>query len=204
MEMRGAVFACAFFIAACLLLGCASDGKPSRPPASAQAINASFALPESPVAYTAKYIVNENGQESAKTVYRMGKSMRMDIGGAVSLFFVSGKVYSCPRIANDDRCFDITGNFDRQGLAPEFESLPKNAVPSESVDIGGTPGKCYAVPISTYASRKLCYTDRNVLAYDELRTGANSTRVEYATSINYGASAADFALPYQSALPPEN
>lgn len=125
--------------------------------------------------------------------------MRIDItdglGGYFSLYFLGNRAYSCAKIAQTASCFDVS---DRSSIRPE-EVLPcqylEGSKQAEQVDIGGTSGSCYLQPYGIFGKRKICCTDRGVLAYDEYNQTSGKTHVEYLTSISYSAQDSDFLLP---------
>lgn len=199
-----------------LLSGCAMpDGRAGGAllaPNQTQASDTGFLVPESPVAYTAYYIVNEGGQESGKTVYRMGRKMRVDYGFGstnISVFFLENKAYSCARsLSGEYGCFDITSSAASQGIsaligAPNLE----NAEAAEIVDVGGSgqmKAQCYVFSGAPTFGRKQCFTDSGILAYDEYLLANKQKHVEYMAHLSLGANLRSFGLPTAPQMPPEN
>ena len=187
----------ALVASAIILAGCALE----RPSDSGQAAGspARFALPESDVSYIAYYVVDENGVQTLKTVWRSKDRLRMrhDFSGqgSLDLFFTEGRAYSCFE-SGQAECFDITSTA-HEGLNTAFLLAPdvSQAQPAEAVKIGSTQGKCYTLQLSPGSERKFCLAERGVLAYDEYSAG-NEKHVEYATRIVYGEpDPSVFALP---------
>lgn len=189
-----------------LLSGCAGEAgaqQQGQPPSSA----AQFLLPFAPVAYTADYQVSDGEDSFTKTVWRKGTSARVDIeiapGSSFSMFFVQGRGYSCSGVTGAPLCYEILTGAQAEGLegifgAPDY-SEGKEIGP---VEIGGSTGRCFLFPYSGTAKRKMCFTDRNVVAYDEYNATARSTHVEYLESIAYSADDSVFALPAAPQSPP--
>jgi len=201
-----------FWIAAAIaflvIAGCAQ-----REPSAAPQKNASgfapgnFMVPQSGVEYTARYVVNENGAESGKTVWRSGRKMRVDYSSygksVLGLFFLQDRAYSCSFATTGWQCFDISANIDGTAAERLFsEPELSGAQALEDVDIGNTRGKCYLLPSAPFETRKMCFTDRQVVAYDEYNMTKGKQRVEYLTDIYYGAGETDFALPAEPQATP--
>jgi len=201
-----------FWIAAalaCLVIaGCAQREQATTPLKNASDFGAgNFMVPQSGVEYTARYVVNENGAETEKTVWRSERKMRVDYASygksVLSMFFLQNKAYSCSAAAAGWQCFDISANID--GKAAENLFSPPDlsgAEAAEEVDIGNTKGKCYLLPSAPFETRKMCLTDRQVVAYDEYNMTKGKQRVEYLTDIYYGVGENDFALPAEPQPPP--
>lgn len=198
--MRRFAFA-AFLALALILAGCAAkengEGAKAAEPAS---YGKGFTLPQTPVEYTATYTVDEEGAQTQKKVWRSGSRMRIALlsggGSSLGMYFVNGRAYSCADVGSGMSCFEITGRVDAQAAAqlavqPDFSS----AEPAEEVDIGGTKGKCYLFPYKVFEKRKMCFTDRGVLAFDQYNVTSGRVRTEYLTELKYGVDARDFELP---------
>ncbi|MCX8195108.1 MAG: hypothetical protein N3G22_03325 [Candidatus Micrarchaeota archaeon] len=186
-----------FALAAILLLaGCGARQEiqsAGQPPA----YSSSFLFPESPAEYTAIYAVNEGGVEVEKKVVAAGRNMKVVISG-LAVYFLSDRAYSCSEITGKVKCFEITSS--AAGMKPDEVYLCKNiqgAEEVERVDIGGTEGRCYLLPMAPTPAkyRKICCTDRNVLAYDEYVLADGTTRVEYLKEIAYEVDYREFLLP---------
>lgn len=200
------------WIAACIALiavaGCAQRELAAPPQKNTSSIGAggNFLVPQSGIDYTARYVVSENGAESEKTVWRSGRKMRVDYAaygkGVLSLFFLQNRAYSCSIATDGWQCFDISANLD--GASESLLSPPdiSGAEAVEEVDIGNTKGKCYLLPSAPYETRKMCFTDRQVVAYDEYNMTKGKQRVEYLTDIYYGVGENDFELPAEPQSPP--
>ena len=202
---NGIAFALVAAIALLLAFGCAGldlgaalDETPPAPKASGSEV---FSLPQSPVSYTVHYRVTEGAAQSEKTVYRTEDKMRVDVGAdgqvQLSLYFAGGKIYSCPRLVKGS-CIDVTANLPRSASALfSHGAMPSGAKYDSETDIGGTVGKCYVAPYNLYGTRKVCYTDQGVVAYDEYPINEKTMHVEYATQIHYGAGVSDFLFSVQ-------
>lgn len=174
--------------------------------------NTGFLVPESPIAYTAYYIVNEGGQESAKIVYRNGQMMRTDYDAGnvtISVYFLKNRAYSCAKSLDGSyNCFDITGSAAAQGVGaligtPDLE----NAEKAESVGIGQggqMAAQCYIFNALPHPGRKMCFTDGGILAYDEYTLSGGRKRVEYLGNLKLSAGLQSFGLPATPAMPPQN
>jgi hypothetical protein len=203
----GTRFSLLYILAAALLAGCLANqagAKPAAQQASQQGSPVSF--PQVPVAYSATYVVNEGGAEATKMVWASGNNMRIEIadanGGFFSLYFLGNRTYSCGRAGQGASCFDVSGRSPAGlGSLLPCQNL-EDAKDAESVDIGGTRGKCHIVPYGVFSKRKICCTDMGVLAYDEYNLTNGKTHVEYLSEIEYAASDSDFALPAEPAAAP--
>ena len=194
----------AILFALALIFGCTSDeaaqqseNQPSSP--------AQFLLPSAPFPYTAHYTVSEGSGSFTKTVWRKGTAARMDLeiapGSLFSMFFVSGRGYSCSSVTGTPLCYEMRSQ--QQGLntafdAPDFSSGKEMG----SVEIGGAVAGCLLFPYNAPSERKMCFTDRNVIAWDEYNATASTAHVEYLTSITYSAEDSVFALPAEPQAPP--
>ena len=196
-------------LALLLLFGCASLGgsnQAQQQPASAPTV---FSLSPSPFPYTAHYTIDEGTDEITKTVWRKGTLARVDLevtpGAAISLYFISGKGYSCSVAGGKMECFTISAPSQQSSLGGIFD-LPdvSGGTPLGTVAIGNSEGACYLLPYTATSKRKVCLTDRNVLAYDEYNVSAGTTHVEYLTSIYYSADDSAFALPAIPQAAPQN
>ncbi len=204
MDKALALLALAFAIA--LLMGCTSGQTENPPPQVSQPQAAGPEFPRVPVEYAATYEVNEGGAKVTKRVWASGNRMRMEIadgsGGLFGLFFLGSRAYSCAAPSGNASCFDVSGRVSVK-LA---EALPcqnlSGASDAGPVDIGGTQGKCYTLPYGVFAMRKICCTDRGVLAYDEYNTTSGKSHVEYLTDIAYSAKDSDFLLPAEPRAAP--
>lgn len=184
-----------------LAMGCAGEksGSGGTGAGAGTADNSSFSFPRTPVDYTARYVINEGGSEAAKLVFASGNRMRiqLDDGGSgyFALFFLGKNAYSCANPAGNASCFDISG---RAQVKPE-DVLPcqhlEGSTPAEKVDIGSTVGNCHVLPYGVFSTRKICCTDRGVLAYDEYNLTNGKAHVEYLTGISYSVNEEDFLLP---------
>ncbi|VVC01546.1 Uncharacterised protein [uncultured archaeon] len=191
----------AALIALLLLCGCTGSGAQAAAGAGAQQpAHGSFVVPASGIDYSAQYVVYEGSTQVAKRVFRSGDRMRADVysqGGNTFSIYLSGSfAYSCYSAGGPYECYDISAKLSQEqvdGMVAQ-PSL-SGAKEAEDVDIGGTTGKCYAVPYDVYRQRKLCFTDRGVLAYDEYNATKESPHIEYLSSISYAASDSDFQLP---------
>ncbi|MFA6489266.1 MAG: hypothetical protein WCT52_01145 [Candidatus Micrarchaeia archaeon] len=200
-----------------LLSGCAMQnggaGKALTAGGEANASGTGFLVPESRAAYTAYYIVNEGGQETDKTVYRMGRKMRMDygLGGAnISVFFLDDKAYSCARslASGEYGCFDITESAASQGVSsligePDLE----NAEMVEMVDVGSSgqmKAQCYIFSSAAFPARKTCFVEGAIPAYDEYVLGNGQKHVEYLAYLKMDANLRNFGLPATPVIPPKN
>ncbi len=181
-----------------LIAGCAGSGPQAAGTGSTpRPLPSNFSVPPAGVEYTAHYRINEGGGEIEKTVWRSGTNARVEIGSGASafdLYFLSDRAYSC----SAGKCFDVTSAVPGTEAAqlfsePDFSS----ARPAEKVDIGGTTGKCYLFPYAPFESRKMCFTQDMIPAYDEYNATRGQVRVEYLTELIYGTSPQDFALPSQ-------
>ena len=210
----------AAFVFSLLLLGCAMPGSPgSQAPqggnqsaAQQQAQDTGFSMPNSTVAYSAYYIVKEGGQETGKTVYRMGEDMRTDYefgGENISVYFLGNKAYSCAlSIAGGYQCFDITAQAAAQGVEalvgmPDLE----NAQAAETVSVGQSEqmtAKCYIFSAAPYFGRKRCFTDSGIPAYDEYTLSDGQKHVEYLSYIRMDAGLQVFGLPVAPKMAPQN
>ena len=187
----------------CAQAGSGQPGSPANQSAGAYGAAGNFMVPQSPVNYTAHYTINENGAESYRTVWRAGRMMRVDLDGAVSLFFLGDKAYSCSQ--SGARCFDISSTVGSTGAAQIFAQPDmSSAQAAETVDIGGLSGRCYLFPSAAFETHKMCFTPDGITAYDEQNGTAGSRTVEYLTELDYSASPSDFALPAQPTPAPEN
>jgi len=189
----------ALFLAGCTSAPAQNDGAAANSSTgSAAASSREIKLPAS-IDYTATYSINEEGGDISKTVWRKNDAMRIRYSAAgnpfMDLFFISGHAYSCTGWKAQPECFDISGNVEGQMkdifAEPDFSS----AEPSEEVDIGSTKGKCYIFPYTVQSTRKMCFTDHGVLAYDEYTAAGGKPRVEYLTEIVYSADDGSFLLP---------
>ena len=190
-------------------MGCAGEkiGNGNTEAGAGIADNSSFSFPQAPVDYTARYVINEGGSEAAKLVSASGNRMRIQLddggGGYFSLFFLGKRAYSCANPAGNASCFDISG---RANVKPE-DVLPcqhlEGSTPAEKVDIGGTAGNCHVLPYGVFDKRKICCTDRGVLAYDEYNMTNGKAHVEYLTDISYSVNEGDFLLPATPKTAPE-
>ncbi len=193
-----------------LSFGCAQGGggpvdAAAQQSSAALAGNGGFLVPQSAVNYTAHYTLNENGAESYKTVWRAGRMMRISLGGAVDLFFLSDRAYTCSSGVEGPQCFDISGAVGK-GAAEGLFSAPdiSSAKAAEEVDIGGLAGKCYLMPSAPFETHKMCFTPDMLVAYDEYNGTDGKCTAEYLTELDYSVSPSDFALPAQPAVPPQN
>jgi len=196
------------FLVALLLSGCAA--KQQEPTANKGSASAgSFFLPQSKADYTAVYGVDEgSGPVASKKVWRKDSRMRIEIssdsGGSVSLYFVSGRAYSCANIGSGYSCYEITG-----GLGPEAASQLSgepdfsSAEAAEEVEIGSTKGYCFFFPYKVFEKRKQCFTEKGVLAFDQYNVMNGRVHTEYLTNLAYGAYDADFVLPATPQPAPE-
>jgi len=188
----------ALFLAGCTLAPAKNGEVNSSSTGSAAASSSEIKLPAS-IDYTATYSITEDGGEISETVWRKNDAMRMQYATSgkvfMDLFFISGHAYSCTGWKAQPECFDISGNAGGQMkdlfAEPDFSS----AEPSEEVDIGSTKGKCYVFPYTVQSTRKMCFTDRGVVAYDEYIVAGGKPRVEYLTGITYSANDSSFLLP---------
>ncbi|HIH30673.1 TPA: hypothetical protein HA243_04690 [Candidatus Micrarchaeota archaeon] len=205
MEKAAALAVFSLFL---LVAGCTGE-KPQNPPAmnGTQAAPNLFSFPGSPVEFSATYKVSEAGAEAVKKVWASGNRMRIDVSdggeGLFSLYFLGNSAYSCTRVAGNASCFDVSG---RAGSIPSgifpCQDLSGAAFEGE-VGIGNTLGRCYSIPYGVFSKRKICCTDRGVLAYDEYNVTSGNTHVEYLTDIYYSASDSDFLLPAEPMAAPE-
>lgn len=184
-----------------LLFGCAGE-KSIQAPNASNAIpqGGNFSLPQSSIAYVAEYVVDDNGAQVGKTIYRSGEDLRIDIspgaGSAFSLFFIGSSAYSCYNASAGASCYDISSTLSQDQvneLMPQFDMT--DAQDAGNVNIGGTTGKCYNIPYDLYTQQKVCFTDTGILAYDSYNATRADTHVEYLTSLAYAAPDSDFALP---------
>lgn len=191
-----------------LLFGCASDGAGAQqpgnqPPSSA----AQFLLPSAPIPYTAHYTVSEGSNSFTKTVWRKGNAARMDLeivpGSSFSMFFVSGRGYSCSSVTGTPICYEMRAPVLGQGIGGIFDAPDTSSGKElEPVEIGGAVGRCFLFPYTAISKRKMCFTDRNVVAWDEYNATASTTHVEYLDSIAYSAEDSVFTLPATPQVPP--
>ena len=185
-----------------LLAGCAGQGSAAQKGANGTAPSqpGSFMVPDSSLNYTAHYVVNGNGEQSDKTVWRAGRLMRVDFtssGTGVSLFFLEDRAYSCSMASGTERCFDITSSIGeaeaQEFLLPPDLTFARDAGP---VDIGGTRGRCYTFPPTPTQTHEVCLTDTGVMAYNEYNMSSGE-QVEYLSSLDYSAPDSAFVLPAQ-------
>lgn len=160
----------------------------------------SFLVPQSGIDYAASYTVYDNGQETIKRVWRSGRRMRVDFegsgGGGLSLFFLENRAYSCSMPPAEARCFEFSSRVGASEAGQYFTAPDLSvATEAEMVNIGGTQGRCYLFPSAPFQARKMCFTDKSVLAYDEQNSTAGKRHVEYLTDIAYAVSDSDFSLP---------
>jgi len=185
-----------------LLAGCAEA--PPRSSAAGQiAQKHHISFPKSPVAYTALYTLNENGGEAQKRVVADGDKMKIQLG-SIAIYFLSDRAYSCSYVGGNASCFDITAKAEGMKLDEVYPCQHlEGAREAEPVDIGGTAGRCYLLPYGVAGSRKICCTDRGVLAYDQYNLTSKSMHTEYLTEISYEADYREFLLPAEPAVAPE-
>jgi hypothetical protein len=122
----------------------------------------------------------------------------------LGFYFLENRAYSCRGSGQDAICFDISRSLS-QKEADAFFSPPdlSGAKEAEEVAIGDTKGRCYSMPALQFETRKVCLTDRGVLAYDEYNATGKGTKVEYLTDLAYFVNPSDFDLPAEPGLPPE-
>ncbi len=167
----------------------------------------SFMVPQSSLDYSARYIINDNGVETVKEVWRSGQKMRLQFSsgqeGGLGFYFLGNRAYSCRGAGPDALCFDISAGLSKKDaeifFAPPDLSGAKEA---EEVAIGNTKGRCYIMPTLQFETRKVCLTDRGVVAYDEQNATGKGIKVEYLTDIAYFVGEADFELPAEPRLSP--
>jgi hypothetical protein len=181
-----------------LLFGCVQGERERQ--ADLEAHQPAFRVPKSQVEYTAHYTVLDSGEESSKAVYRSGDRARVDLrlgSSEVRLYFLADRAYSCSNTGSGFACFDISAKVGSSPAALELLDAPSlsGAKQLEDVDIGGTVGRCYLLPYAQLGSRKLCLTDRGVVAYDEYSSATGQKHTEYLTDIFYGVAQGDFDLP---------
>ncbi|MCX6773184.1 MAG: hypothetical protein NTV88_05465 [Candidatus Micrarchaeota archaeon] len=205
--MRNAI---AVILAALVFAGCAGivsqpeqqSPLPSSPPTA-------FLLSQAAVPYTAHYAVSDGKESFTKTVWRSDNRARVDIeiapGATVSLYFLMGVGYSCSNIGGKTACYEIRAQIEKENLGG-IADTPDVTSGTElgSVDIGNTQGECYLLPYTVASKRKVCLTDRRVLAWDEYNVSQSQTHVEYLTSIDYSVDETVFTLPASPQVPPEN
>jgi len=192
-----------------LFIGCVGQKEGAAPalPAEGTIPASSFSFPQVPVQYAAHYVVNENGAETVKSVWASGNRMRIELSdggsGYFSLYFLGNRAYSCAAPGQNASCFEVSS---RVSIKPD-EVLPcqylEGSEQAEEVDIGGTAGRCYLKPYGVFGKRKICCTERGVLAYDEYNQTGGKTHVEYLTDISYSAKDEDFLLPATPKNAPE-
>ncbi|VVB99467.1 Uncharacterised protein [uncultured archaeon] len=193
-----------------LSFGCTSLGSNPKGNQSGQGAapgsNLSISIPRASVPYTAHYVVQENGKQSEKTIWRLGNNLKLAMGDSsvmVELYFLGDKAYSCSTQAEGAACYDVTGKLSGFDLSSLVPSPGPDAVPDEIATIGSTRGQCYLEPLGVVGMMKRCFTDRGVLAYEERNQTQSQTYVEYLTDLAYSASESDFALPATPQQPPE-
>ncbi len=188
----------------------AASQNQSRPGSAANGTG--FLVPESPVAYTAYYIVDEGGRQTEKMAYRMGRNMRVDyVDGnmTIGVFFLKDKAYSCTRMHSGGYgCFDITDEAALQGVS-SLIGMPNlgDAELDEVVDIGSggrMKAQCYIFTVPPFSGRKRCFADGGIPAYDEYALPGGQKHVEYLANIRLSASLQDFGLPVTPVVPPGN
>jgi len=125
-------------------------------------------------------------------------------GTPVSLFFAAGRGYTCTAISGQMVCYEIRTPLPQQPVAGVFD-VPDFSSGKEigPVEIGGGAGRCFLFPYTATSKRKMCFTDRNVVAWDEYNVTGGTTHVEYLTSIAYSAEDSAFALPATPQAPPQ-
>ena len=182
-----------FAVALLLLPGCLGNDYPTQ----AFERENGFIMPESGLAYKAEYVVDENGQQSTKTVWRSKDKMRIrhDFGeSALDLYFLKDRAYSCFS-GSKVECFDITP-LANETMKKALIEIPRlaDSTPVEDVNIGKTDGKCYTAVLPSSITRKFCLTNNGILAYDEYPLG-KVKHIEYATGISYLIDETAFRLP---------
>jgi len=204
--MKKMACAFAFLVLASAVLffpGCAQSGAPAK---NESGSGAKFILPASDVAYYARYTVEEGGPMT-KEVWRAPDKMRIDMSAqgmlALSFFFVDSRAYSCSYISASPACYDVTAMLsqaDAGKILPNEGSFD-GSMKVESVKIGDTTGNCYeTAPMGN--SRKTCFAQQGVMAFDSYNVSKTVVHTEYLTDIEYfakgtGPDASVFALPAQ-------
>jgi len=203
--MRNAILLLA---ALALMFGCASEGTGAQQPGNQPSSSAAqFLLPSASFPYTAHYTVSEGSGTFTKTVWRKGTSARMDLeiapGSSFSMFFFGGKGYSCSSVTGTPLCYEIHAGTQQESLSGIFEEPDfSSGKELEPVEIGGTVGRCFLFPYTATSKRKMCFTDRNVVAWDEYNATASTTHTEYLNGITYSAEDSVFVLPATPQAPP--
>jgi hypothetical protein len=192
------VFAVA--LAVLFLAGCAAKSQ-EQPASESGSQQGSIILPQSKVDYAATYAVDEgSGPIASKKVWRASDRMKIEIssgaGGSISLYFVSGRAYSCANVGDGYSCYEITGGLGPKAAAqlsgePDFSS----AEAAEEVEIGSTKAYCFFFPHKVFEKRKQCFTDKGVLAFDQYNVTNGNAHTEYLTNLAYGTYDSDFVLP---------
>ena len=133
--------------------------------------------------------------------------MDMEIapGSTVSLYFLLGVGYSCANLAGKTACYEIRAPLGNGSLGGVMDA-PDTSSGEEigTVDIGNTVGTCYLLPYTVLSKRKICLTDRRVLAWDEYNVSQSTAHVEYLTSIDYSVDESVFNLPASPQAPPQS
>lgn len=206
--MRKFLAACLAAVFIMLLFGCTSQKESGVQKVNDLPSAATFSLPESPIEYTGHYVVDEGGSQLEKTIWRSGKNARIGIGpqgsGRLDFFFVANKAYTCANTGSKELCFDVTETIGNQKASELFPQPDMNAAEDAGeVDIGSTKGRCYFFPHTPFEKRKMCFTDRNVLAFDQYNTASGKVHTEYLTSLTYSVGLENFALPAPPQAAPE-
>ncbi|MEM2137493.1 MAG: hypothetical protein QW568_00205 [Candidatus Anstonellaceae archaeon] len=198
--MMKSALALSVFLVALLLLGCTAKPQEASAKEGSGPVG-SFFLPQSKADYTAVYAVDEgSGPVASKKVWRKDSRMRIEIssdsGGSISLYFVSGRAYSCANIGSGYSCYEITSGLEPEAAAqlsgePDFSS----AEAAEEVEIGSTKGYCFFFPYKVFEKRKQCFTEKGVLAFDQYNVTDGRAHTEYLTNLAYVAYDSDFVLP---------
>lgn len=178
-----------------LLSGCAALPQ-SAPALPLQAHRENFTVPPSGISYTAHYRISDGSGEAEKTVWRAGQNARVRLGGgesAFDLYFLSDRAYSC----SSGKCFEVTAAVGREQAELLFSGPDlSGATEAETVKVGSISGRCYLFPSALFESRKKCFTQDWILAYDEYNATKGQRQVEYLTELSYGTNPTDFVLPY--------
>ena len=188
--MKNLAHSLAFLVLAAAILlfpGCTQNGEP---PQIGSGDGTAFILPASDVTYFARYTVEEGGPMT-KDVWRARDKMRIDLSAqgmrALSFFFVDSRAYSCSYVSSSPACYDVSGTLsqgDTQRLVPSENDMGA-ATTLESVKIGSTAGSCYEISMGYIGTRKVCFAQQGVVAFDSYNVSKTVLHTEYATDIEY-------------------